>query len=179
MFGRPLPTLLGVCLVAGAFPAAAQQLELHTVATGLSAPLWAGSPPNDDRLFILEQNSGLIRIQPAVGWGLLIATAAIAGFPPFGVFMSEFLLLTATMKSFPWLTVPLLLGLVIAFAGLFRHLQPMAFGDPGENMRAVDVNMVPVAVHLALVLWLGLAIPGFLAGWFDTATRLISGSGLL
>jgi hydrogenase-4 component F len=127
----------------------------------------------------MDHIRGLIRTQPSVGWGLLIATAAIAGFPPFGVFTSEFLLLTATMQSWPWLTVPLLIGLGVAFAGLFRHLQPMVYGEPTENMSAVRVNMTPVAVHLALVLWLGLAIPAFLAGWFDTATRLITGSGLL
>ena len=127
----------------------------------------------------MDHIRGLIRTQPSVGWGLLIATAAIAGFPPFGVFTSEFLLLTATMQSWPWLTVPLLIGLGVAFAGLFRHLQPMVYGEPTENMTAVRVNMTPVAVHLALVLWLGLAIPAFLAGWFDTATRLITGSGLL
>ena len=122
---------------------------------------------------------GLIRTQPSVGWGLLIGTAAIAGFPPFGVFMSEFLLLTATMQRWPWLTMPLLVGLGVAFAGLFRHLQPMVYGEAGDNMTAVRVNMLPVAIHLALVLWLGLSIPGFLAGWFDTATRLITGQGLL
>jgi len=87
--------------------------------------------------------------------------------------------LTATMQSWPWFTVPLLSGLVIAFAGLMRHVQPMVFGEPTANMRALPVNMLPVAVHLVLVLWLGLAIPDFLAGWFDTAARLISGTGLL
>ena len=127
----------------------------------------------------IAQIRGLIRTQPAVGWSLLIGTAAIAGFPPFGVFMSEFLLLTATMQSWPWLTLPLLIGLAVAFAGLFRHLQPMVYGEPTSNMRSVPVNMLPVVIHLALVLWLGLAIPGFLAGWFDTATRLIAGVGLL
>jgi hydrogenase-4 component F len=39
--------------------------------------------------------------------------------------------------------------------------------------------MFPVAVHLSLVLRLGLAIPSWLANWFDAATRLIAGSGLL
>jgi hydrogenase-4 component F len=39
--------------------------------------------------------------------------------------------------------------------------------------------MLPVAVHLGLVLWLGLAIPGFLAGWLDRATALITGMRLL
>ncbi|MBI2969551.1 MAG: hydrogenase 4 subunit F [Gammaproteobacteria bacterium] len=127
----------------------------------------------------IEQIRGLIRTQPAVGWGLLTGSIAIAGFPPFGVFTSEFLLLSATMKSWPWLAVPLLAGFAIAFAGLFRHLHPMVFGHLPPGQHPIPHNPVPVALHLALVLWLGLAIPGSLARWFDEATRLISGSGLL
>ncbi len=127
----------------------------------------------------IEKIRGLIRTQPAVGWGLLIGTVAIAGFPPFGVFTSEFLVLTATMKSWPWLTVPLLVGLGIAFAGLFRHLHPMVYGEAPENQQPVRANMLPVMVQLAFVLWLGLAIPGFLADWFNQATKLIAGSAPL
>jgi len=128
---------------------------------------------------LMEKIRGLIRTQPKVGWGLLIGTAAIAGFPPFGVFVSEFLLLTATMQLQPWLTLPLLTGLGVAFAGLFRHLHPMVYGDLPAGQTAVQANMWPVAIQLALVLWLGLAIPAFLAQWFDQATLLISGEGLL
>ncbi|OGI69915.1 MAG: hydrogenase 4 subunit F [Candidatus Muproteobacteria bacterium RBG_16_60_9] len=127
----------------------------------------------------IDKIRGLIRTQPAVGWGLLIGTIAIAGFPPFGVFTSEFLLLTATMKSSPWLAVPLLMGFGIAFAGLFRHLHPMVYGDPPAGQKPVRANMLPVMLHLALVLWLGLSIPSFLARWFEQATVLISGSSLL
>jgi hydrogenase-4 component F len=127
----------------------------------------------------IERIRGLILTQPVVGWGLLIGSIAIAGFPPFGVFTSEFLLLTATMKSWPWLTVPLLTGLAIAFAGLFRHLHPMVFGQIPEGQHAIAVNPLPLYLHLGLVLWLGLAIPAFLAEWFDEATRLISGVNLL
>jgi hydrogenase-4 component F len=127
----------------------------------------------------IDKIRGLIRTQPAVGWSLLIGVAAIAGFPPFGVFTSEFLLLTATMQAQPWLTMPLLTGLAIAFAGLFRHLHPMVYGAAPEGQRPVQANLLPVALHLGLVLWLGLAIPGFLAEWLDRATRLITGAGLL
>ena len=69
----------------------------------------------------IDNIRGLIRTQPAVGWGLLIGVAAIAGFPPFGVFTSEFPLLTTTMDAQPWFTGALLSGLAIVFAGLFRH----------------------------------------------------------
>jgi hydrogenase-4 component F len=127
----------------------------------------------------MEHIRGLIRSQPSVGWGLLVGTLAIAGFPPFGVFISEFLLLTATMKSAPWLALPLLSGLAIAFAGLFRHLQPMVFGEPPSGQSAIKSSLTPVLVHLLIVLWLGLSIPLALANWFDQATRLIAGVGLL
>lgn len=120
---------------------------------------------------------GLVRHHPGIGWGLLIGTVAIAGFPPFGVFASEFLLFTAALHSHPWTVVLLLLGLVLAFAGLFRHVQPMAFGTPPEQVNAVRVNMLPVYVHFGLALWLGLAIPGFLANWYQTAAALLQGAG--
>jgi hydrogenase-4 component F len=83
------------------------------------------------------------------------------------------------MKSAPWLTVPLLVGLAIAFAGLFRHIHPMVYGEAPAGQKPVAANMLPVYLHLALVLWLGLAIPAFLSKWFDQATRLITGSSLL
>jgi hydrogenase-4 component F len=127
----------------------------------------------------MEHIRGLIQTQPVVGWGLLIGCIAIAGFPPFGVFTSEFLLLSATMHNWPWLSMPLLIGLGIGFSGMFRHLHPMVFGQRPEGQVAIAVNPVPLTLHLGLVLWLGLSIPVFLARWFDEATRLICGSGLL
>ena len=124
----------------------------------------------------MDKIRGLIKTQPKIGWGLLIGTISIAGFPPFGVFTSEFLVLLATMHSYPWLTPLLLLGIGIAFAGLFRHIQPMVYGEKPEGQLPVKANLWPVMIHLAMVLWMGLAIPGFLANWFSQATILISGS---
>ena len=124
----------------------------------------------------MERIRGLIKTQPTIGWGLLIGTVAIAGFPPFGVFTSEFLVLLATMHLYPWLAPVLLLGIGIAFAGLFRHIQPMVYGERPEGQLPIQANLWPVMIHLVLVLWLGLAIPGFLADWFSRATLLISGS---
>jgi len=127
----------------------------------------------------IEKIRGLIQTQPQVGWGLLLGTAAIAGFPPFGIFTSEFLLLTSTVHTYPWFAIPLLLGLAIAFAGLFRHIQPMCYGRKPEGQQAVQATMWPVYIHLIIVLWLGLAIPHQLALWFNSVTILITGSGVL
>ena len=127
----------------------------------------------------ISEIRGLIKTQPAVGWTFLLGTVAIAGFPPFGVFTSEFLLFTATIKSIPWLVMPLLIGLAVAFAGLFRHVQPMVFGTPPEGQLPVKANMVPIIFHLFLVLWLGISIPDILANWLDQATIMVVGKGLL
>ncbi len=128
---------------------------------------------------VIGKIRGLIRSNPPVGWGLLIGTCAIAGFPPFGVFTSEFLLFTATIKAYPWFVLPLLMGLAVAFAGLFRNVQPMVFGEPPEGQHKVDANMWPVVIHLALVLLLGISIPTFLAQWLNQATIMIVGQGVL
>jgi hydrogenase-4 component F len=127
----------------------------------------------------IEKIRGLIRTQPAVGWSLLLGTVAIAGFPPFGVFVSEFLLLTATMQQQPWFTVALLIGLVVAFAGLFRHIHPMVYGEAPEGQHPIAVNTLPITVHLLLVLLMGVAIPPVLTHWFDQATWLITGQRVL
>jgi len=52
-------------------------------------------------------------------------------------------------------------------------VQPMVYGEPAEHAVPVHVNMLPVYVHFALALALGLAIPDFLAGWYEQAAALI------
>lgn len=126
----------------------------------------------------MDQIRGLIRHHPGIGWGLLIGTAAIAGFPPFGVFTSEFLLFSAALESYPWLIIVLLFGLLLAFAGLFRFVQPMVFGEAPGHAVAIKANMLPVYVHFGLALLLGLAIPDFLANWYEQAAALIAAGGL-
>ncbi len=122
----------------------------------------------------MDQIRGLIRHHPGIGWGLLIGTAAIAGFPPFGVFTSEFLLFSATLNSYPWLIFLLLTGLLIAFVGLFRFVQPMVFAEPPDHAVIIKANMLPVYIHFGLALFLGLYIPKFLADWYQQAATLIS-----
>jgi len=120
---------------------------------------------------------GLIRHQPGIGWGLLIGTCAIAGFPPFGVFTSEFLIFSAALQQYPWTVAILLMGLLVAAAGLFRFVPDMAYGNVPEHAKAVPANMLPVYAHLALALILGLSTPAFLAAWYHQAAALIHGGG--
>ncbi len=122
---------------------------------------------------LMEQIRGLIGVNPTVGWGLMLGTLAILGLPPFGVFASEFLILTTAMRQQPWATPFLLVALGIAFAAVFSKVQPMAFGEPLEARLPHRPAMIPVFVHLAIVLMLGLWIPPFLAAWYRQAALLI------
>src|SRR5690349_11052400 len=122
---------------------------------------------------LMDQIRGLITLSPTVGWGLMMGSLAILGLPPFGVFASEFLILTTAMREHPWATPILLAALGVAFAAIFGRVQPMVFGDTTAARLPVRPAMMPVFVHLALVLMLGLWIPPFLADWYRSAARLI------
>jgi hydrogenase-4 component F len=95
--------------------------------------------------------------------------------PPFGVFASEFLILTTAMREFPWTTPFLLLALGVAFAAVLSKVQPMVFGETTVRPLAHPPALVPVFVHLGLALLLGLYIPPYLEGWYQQAARLVAG----
>jgi hydrogenase-4 component F len=121
----------------------------------------------------IEGIRGLVGISPTIGWGLMLGSLAILGMPPFGVFASEFLILTTAMREHPWATPFLLIALGVAFAGIFMKVQPMVFGESRAPKLPHSPALVPVFVHLAMVLTLGLYIPPALAEWYRAAARLI------
>jgi hydrogenase-4 component F len=124
---------------------------------------------------VMDEIRGLITVSPTVGWGLMLGSLAILGVPPFGVFASEFLILTTAMREQPWATPILLLALGVAFAAIFRRVQPMVFGETTAKRLPHPPALLPVFTHLGVVLALGLFIPSYLADWFRLAARLIAG----
>jgi len=124
---------------------------------------------------IMDNIRGLLSISPTVGWGLMLGTIAILGLPPFGVFASEFLILTTAMRAQPWATPILVAALGIAFAAIFRQVQPMVFGEASVKRLSRAPALLPVFAHLIIVLGLGIYVPPYLAHWYREAARLIGG----
>jgi hydrogenase-4 component F len=116
---------------------------------------------------------GLIETSPTIGWGLALGTLAILGVPPFGVFASEFMILTTAMHEHSWATPFLLAALGVAFAAVFGKVQPMVFGETTARRLPHQPALLPVFLHLALVLMLGLYIPPYLEQWYRQAAALI------
>ncbi|HEX7111895.1 MAG TPA: hydrogenase 4 subunit F [Mizugakiibacter sp.] len=121
----------------------------------------------------MEGIRGLLAVSPTVGWGLMLGALAILGLPPFGVFASEYLILTTAMREHPWATPVLIIALGVAFAAIFRRVQPMVFGETDARPLPHSPALLPVFVHLAMVLTLGLYMPPALADWYRLAARLI------
>jgi hydrogenase-4 component F len=122
---------------------------------------------------MIQDIRGLIITNPAIGWGLLLGSLAILGMPPFGVFASEFLILTTAMREHAWATPFLLIALGVAFAAIFGKTQGMVFGDTTAQRLPHSPALIPVFVHLGLVLMLGLYIPPYLATWYRQAALLL------
>ncbi|MCC6713852.1 MAG: hydrogenase 4 subunit F [Gammaproteobacteria bacterium] len=122
---------------------------------------------------MMDSIRGLVDTNPTIGWGLMLGSLAILGMPPFGVFASEFLIITTAMREHPWATPFLLAALGVAFAAVFGKVQPMVFGETTGRRLPHPPAILPVFAHLALVLVLGVYIPPYLAQWYRQAAALI------
>jgi hydrogenase-4 component F len=121
----------------------------------------------------IAEIKGLTQSHPALGWALVVGVVAIAGLPPFGVFMSEFLVVSSTFARQPLLAIPLVLGILIALGALFTHLGSLAFGEAEGPAAKVQASYVPMAVHLTLVLIAGLFLPATLVVWFRNVAAIL------
>ena len=116
--------------------------------------------------------TGMLAAMPFAGGVLLLATMAVLGAPPFGLFLSEFTIVRAGFGgsgvSGAVLAGLLLLLLVIAFVGLARTINGMVTGPPptADGLAAYYsradrlIAAVPLVAGLAGLLVLGLWVPG-------------------
>jgi hydrogenase-4 component F len=116
---------------------------------------------------------GLTVTHPWLGWGLVLGVVAIAGLPPLGIFMSEFLIVSSTIAREPLLAIPLVLGLMVAFGALLMRLNGLAFGEPRGSSAPANASYVPMFAHLVLVCVAGIYLPAPLVAWFRHVASLL------
>jgi hydrogenase-4 component F len=116
---------------------------------------------------------GLTVSHPVLGWGLVLGVVAIAGLPPLGIFMSEFLVVSSTFARAPLLALIFVAGLLVAFAALMLRLQGLVFGQPSGTSEPVKASYVPMFIHFALVFLAGFYMPPILVVWFEHIARLL------
>src|SRR5665647_30782 len=116
---------------------------------------------------------GLTVTNPVLGWGLVLGVVAIAGLPPLGIFMSEFLVVSSTFARQPLLAILLVFGLLVGFGALFLRLNSIAFGEPRGASAKATASYVPMFIHLALVFVAGIYLPPPLVAWFQNVAKLL------
>jgi hydrogenase-4 component F len=116
---------------------------------------------------------GLTVTSPVLGWGLVLGVVAIAGLPPLGIFMSEFLLVSSTFAREPWLAILLVFGILVGFGALFLRLNTIAFGEPRGPSSKATASYLPMYAHLALVFVAGIYLPPAVVAWFQNVAKLL------
>ncbi len=102
-----------------------------------------------------------------------LAVLAVAGMPPFGPFLAGFVLLPGVFATAPLPAVLLLAGFgcsALSLLSALRVIHPAA--EPAGR-----VAMLPGVLVLALLFWLGLAMPDALSGWLLDLGEAASGNG--
>lgn len=116
---------------------------------------------------------GLTVTHPVLGWGLVCGVVAIAGLPPLGIFMSEFLVVSSTFAREPLLTCLLAFGILVALGGLFLKLGPVCFGEVHGPTAPSQASYVPMFAHLAIVACAGVYLPPALVSGFENVAKLL------
>jgi hydrogenase-4 component F len=116
---------------------------------------------------------GLTVTNPLLGWALVVGVVAIAGLPPMGIFMSEFLVVSSTFARQPLLAILLAFGILVALGGLFLRLNTIAFGEPRGPSEPAHASYVPMFAHFAIVFAAGIYMPPGLVAGFENVARLL------
>jgi hydrogenase-4 component F len=91
---------------------------------------------------------------PVQGSLWLAGAAAITGAPPFGLFLSELIILRAGLeRAFDWAVYAMIVLLIVIFVGFLNHFREMYF-DPEPQLREQAATVSPWCIA---PMWLALA----------------------
>ena len=119
---------------------------------------------------------GAARALPLSGPALLAGGIAIAGAPPFGLFVSEFSILAAGFAQGRAWASGLLIGCIsLVFVGLLFHLGRMVLGEPGPRVARGEGGLRPalLGAPLLAIALLGLWVPPPLASAIGQAAHVL------
>lgn len=125
----------------------------------------------------LDVIKGMLKVVPFTAFLLGSGALAVAGSPPFNVFISELLTVTAGLNSgYLWLMILCLLFLLVVFAAFLRLIGEAVFGSPPENVTRGDVSFLtifPVFLLFILMFGLGVYIPSPLSDLLKGAADIV------
>ena len=107
--------------------------------------------------------SGLLGAAPGTAVLFAAAVVALAGLPPFSLFLSEILIVQAAWRADHMLLTGVVLVLIlIAFGSLVVHLQRMLFGEAAAGVprgETAGAALALLALPLGVLAWVGVRPP--------------------
>lgn len=123
---------------------------------------------------------GLISRSPWAGWALLLGGIAIAGAPPFVLFISEFKILAVGFGNGEYLATGVLTALlVLAFIAIVYQVAHIVFGEPASDAPRVKlpvISMAALALAFAPMFVFGFYLPPALDSLIQHAAALLGGA---
>jgi hydrogenase-4 component F len=170
--------LVGIGLALGPLGAFAAWLHVmnHAVAKSMSF-LLAGRILHRYETTEIAGVRGLLRVMPWTGALFAVGVLSLVGLPPFGLFVSEFLLIRAAIAGDRlWLAAAILLLLLIAFVSLVGHLNRMLYGEAPAGIAIGEQRTWPLAAlaaSAAVLVVLGVALPAPVATLVQRCAELL------
>lgn len=172
--------VLGIGLGGGAVWASLFHAVNNAFAKGLMF-LAAGNLYQIFRSKRVEHIQGVIHRSPATGISLVLGFIVLAGFPPFGMFYSELLILKEAVMTQRYFVVFFYsLFLAVIFFGFSKVILGMALAGPpasaDKETKKENFFMIMPLLILAVVLFFsGIFVPGPLYALIDEAGALLKG----
>lgn len=125
----------------------------------------------------LNKISGILKTMPATAVLMSIGFFALAGFPPFAMFVSEITGIVAGVQGGHWVVLVLfVIALTIVVAACAHVVTQAVFGEAPESMEKGDVSplaLVPEIALVCLILWFGVAMPQPVVSGIEDATAVV------
>ena len=171
--------VIALCLGVGG-PLGVAAALLHCVFHGFTKTLAFCVSGNIQHAFgtrSLAKIQGVVEVAPATAALAVLALLGLAAFPPFGMFISEFMTFVAGIAAGPiWVVVIVALGLTVAISALTRIALKSVFGHAPEGMgkhEAPALMLIPEIILAVAILWFGIATPVQLVHGVETATGIV------
>lgn len=110
----------------------------------------------------LKNVGGILTALPVSGPLFFAGLFILAGLPPFALFTTKLIILSAGIQFSPWLVGGLLLALAVMFFGLFRFATKIAYGPVPEGIPRGEghfLTQLPVALAFVTLLFLSWYLP--------------------
>ena len=126
----------------------------------------------------LDIVKGLMQAAPVTSFFLLGGAFALVGVPPFNIFLSKFLIISAGIATgHLWLMILCMLFLMVAFVALFRMLSSVVLGEKPQDVAKGETGfttLAPIVILMILILALGVTMPVGLNTLLNGATRVVN-----